>query len=186
MTDDAKKTWLSHMAAMGRDVLTMAAVISLVSGIAAVATRTYWQPFADLPVIVAAIQKEIAETQATLQGTIRPQLIDFQGNGQIVGTTEIEAGGLVEVFYSLRRNASCDTDVRPYFFDIERGLTVAGQTIPAVRAPVTSDFIPFRLSIRLPDQITPGTYVYYPEIIPKNCGVYGPLRAPPTSQFVVR
>lgn len=170
--------WLRNMAAIGRDVLTISAVISLVFSVAAWMTRPYWQPLVSIP-------NELAEIKASISTVIRPRLIDVQGGGQVLTQGPVAPGGAVDVFYSLRRNASCDSLVHPFFYNVDRGLKVAGQIIPSVKAPVTESFHPFTITVRLPERIPRGRYVYYPAVEPKNCGVYGPIQVPPTDIFVV-
>lgn len=177
---ESKKGWLlGGVASMVRDIATMGGVVVVVGGVAITLSRPYWEPFAELPV-------KIAQIEAQLQNAAAPQIVDFQGIGFIADDSNAVPGGSITVFYSLRRNATCDTDVRPFFHNYDTNLMVTGPVFEAVKAPVTSGFNPITLTIRLPENLNPGTYSYYPEMTPKRCGVYGPMRVPPTEPFTVR
>lgn len=148
--------------------------------------------WADLPAKVEAnteIGVANTETLADIQTAIRtgePQLIDFRGN-LLVPNPTIKAGGILDIVTLLRRNASCDTRVRVRFWDYSRNSIASRHTyvIDATKAPVTTTFIPFALQVFIPYELPPGTYSYFAEIIPLNCGVYRNIPAPMSDPFVV-
>lgn len=180
MTDDTRSGLLSWSASIARDVLTMLAVMSAAASVIIALTRPYWKPFAELPENVLELQAQVADLVAS-----PPRLLDFAGRPVVIDASDAKPGGYIVLGFVLRRNASCDTDVRPFFVNVETGVTVVGNVFPAVKAPVTADYIWFSLSVSLPDHIRPGRYVYFPEIVPKECGVYRPIRPPQSDIFEV-
>ena len=187
MTEDTKKGLRHHIVAAARDIMVLGTLIVVIFGVIAQMTRIYWEPFADLPENVADIQREVAQVQSALTSDVfSPRIVDFQGRGIILPSQELEPGDTFRVLYNLRRNASCDTDVLPIFYDVDKNLSVTGPVTPAVKAPVTVSYILFPLRITLPPNIPPGRYVYAPEITPKKCGVYERIHVPPSDVFTVK
>ena len=185
MNPDGQKNLRHHVVAAARDILVVLSVISVLGGAVAYATRPFWQPFADLPEGVALLQLSIAKVQASLTENVEPRIVDFQGIGLVVTEGPVRAGATIQVFYSLRRNASCETDITPSFFNVDRGITFQAPFFPSVPAPVTEQYQPFSVPIQLPIWLEPGRYVYYPLMTPKDCGVYKQIRVTPSQIFTV-
>lgn len=176
-----------------RDVLVVCAVISLLFGGLSAVLRPYWEPFAELPGQIMGLQQELADTnielaelRANLTDLTEPRIVEFQGIGVVTSEKAVKAGGAISVLYSLRRNASCDTEVQRIFYDVDRNVFVQAGTFWAIKAPVTTSFIPFTVTdIEIPKNLRPGRYVYYPELTPVDCRPYGAIRVPMSSVFEV-
>lgn len=126
----------------------------------------------------------VAEQQVQIDALIRPLLIEFTGNA-FVEKPSLRAGESQSYLFFLRQEASCETIVVQEYYNLERNIRVPGNTVVAQQAPVTESMIPFPIDIPLPNNIEPGTYVYWPLLVPKNCGVYKEFRAPPSQPFEV-
>lgn len=185
MVDEPRKTVWDHLVAIGRDVLVVVAVITMFASIIMAITRPYWLPFATLPVSMVDVQRQLSVLQTSINTRLRPRLLEFQGMGLIVGPKRIKAGDQITVLYHLRRDATCDADVDRTFYDVDRGTSIITDTFMAIKAPVTEDFIPFKLDIFVPPSVKPGRYAYRPTITPIDCGVYGEMVAPPSEIFEV-
>lgn len=185
MASEVAKKFRHHVVAGARDIVVISTVVTLIFGLFAALTKPYWEPFARLPENMVLLQTELAEARSLLEGSIEPRIVDFQGRGIVVSVSPITAGGTVQILYSLRRNATCATEVTPIFYNVDRGISIQGEVVPAIRAPVTATFQPFSVPIQIPEWLTAGRYIYYPEITPLDCGVYNRIRVPPSDIIVV-
>lgn len=115
-----------------------------------------------------------------------PTIVDFQG-GLLVTQSQVSPGDSVTVVAVLRRNVSCETNIRVRFFDHSDNIINQkfSYLIPSVRAPITSTFIAFPIRVFIPDNLPTGTYSYFPEIIPLDCGVYKTIVPPMSDPFYV-
>lgn len=191
-TDEDGKLTLRYQAiAIARDVLTISAVLSVVGSIFWVLASPYLKPFLELP-------EKVAQIQAQLAPISDPKLVEFQGIAMILNRDAHgwghEAGGGFPLFkrgqhllllYNLRRNADCATQIEVTFIDIRSGSKIVTGTLPAVQAPVTTDFTYFILQREIPANLPPGLYTYYPRIVPVNCGVYRPFNGNMSEIFEV-
>ena len=185
MTDEGKKSMWHHIVAAGRDILVVSAVLTLMSGIAVTITKPFWKPFADVPAKLQELRLTQQELKATLSKAIRPEIVEFRGKSQIVGNKKVRAGGTMTILYFLRRNASCKTQVERRFYDVDRGVHISGPTLEAQQAPVTENFIPFKLDIDIPIFLRPGKYIYTPTLLPIDCGIYTRMTVLPSEIFEV-
>lgn len=117
---------------------------------------------------------------------VEPQILDFRGN-LIPALIEVRQGTGLPITMVVRRNVSCDTIVRVRFQSHLTNTIAARHSydIPAVRAPVTATFAPFTIQLFIPESLPPGMYSYFPEIIPRDCGVYAPIVSPMSLPFRV-
>lgn len=193
MTEEGKKTMRHHVIAVLRDFLVVSAFFGATTTGLSILLKPYWEPFATLPQQLISMQQEmvdtnleLAELRATLTELTEPQIVEFQGIGVVTGDKVVKAGGSISVLYSLRRNASCDTEVRRILYDVDRNVSVQVGTSWAIKAPVTTAFIPFTVTnIEIPLTLRPGRYVYYPELTPVSCRPYGTIRVPMSEVFEV-
>lgn len=189
MSEPANTSIRHHVIAGLRDFLVIAAFFSVLSAIAVGITRPYWEPWRKswerFSETLIQVQQQLAELRALVDTRLEPRLLEFHGNGIVVGGDVVPAGGDLTVFYSMRRNAACDTEIERNFFDIERGTTVPTGSFRATKAPVTRQFVAFKIDIRIPHDLAPGMYLYRPTARPLNCGVYTELVLPPAGPFQV-
>lgn len=189
MSDTGTPSLRHHVIAALRDFLVIAAFFSVLSAIAVGLTRPYWQPIQDswerFSETLIQVQEQLAELRALVDTRLEPRLLEFHGNGIIVGNQVVPAGGEITVFYSLRRNAACDTEIERNFYNIERGTTVPTGSFRATKAPVTRQFVAFKIDIRIPEDLAPGMYLYRPTARPLNCGIYSEMVLPPAGPFQV-
>lgn len=183
MTDETRDGIRHHLAAIGRDILVLGALLSMLGGFIIAVSRPYWEPFAKMPENVALIQRQIVEMQTAIADAITPRIVEFDKALAINET--VVRGETLRVLYFLKRNASCATDVEPIFLNVDLNIPYYATVFPAQRAPVTDEFIGFIVTVPIPDDIPPGRYVYMPRINPIECGVYQPLRVMPTTIFRV-
>ena len=179
----ALKDWLQLL-------LAIAAVFSVViSAIGFVFLQ--WSEWRGLPDLVRDQNAQLVEQGlkisaiGDLVGAGRPRVILFQGGG-IVAQKTVQQGGTIVITYVLRRTIDCRTDITVRFYNHDTNL-YAPQTyeIPAIRAQVSTTFAPFPFSVRIPDDLPPGSYSYLPEISPEQCGVYRQITPPMSEAFDV-
>ncbi|MBM1814908.1 hypothetical protein [Pseudosulfitobacter pseudonitzschiae] len=139
-----------------------------------------WSEWREVPSRLLAVETRLA----ALPDKLSPNILDFKGIG-LVTQKQIHRGGTLTVVYVVRRSIDCETTVRVQFFDHDKNLTVYAYDMPAVRAPVSSGFSSFAARVRIPSDLPPGTYSYWPVIIPSACGVYGPTTPPMSEAFEV-
>ena len=196
MNDNTKKTVWFHLVSGARDIIVVITVLSILLGFVGFAFRPYWEPFAELPAKVAEIEaksaererlflERLGELQATLNKTIEPQIVEFEGKPQLVNGPIYRPGETIRLLYFLRRNATCITDVEINFYDVDRNVFINFGVREAVRAPVTRKYIPFPVDVVIPQNIRPGRYVYAPDITPIDCGVYGTMSVIPSQIFTI-
>lgn len=183
---DTKLTLRYQAAAIARDVMTIAAVVGLLSSAFWVVARPYLVPYLELPQQIAEFRRDIAKMQLQLAEIRVPRIVDFDGLGQIIDGEDVRPGGTITVLFSLRRNASCATDIDVYFFDVNKGSKFFSHTMRSVQAPVSNEYDLYLYRIRVPGDTPPGQYIYYPRINPVECGVYGPYNGAATTPFTVR
>lgn len=185
-TNNPKLSMKDRVVGWSKDLLTIIAALSILFSMAAVMFRPWIQPFMDLPQSLNQLSSSLAVLQSRVDGYGSPQLLNVQGIGQIIGNRNLPTeGGVLTVGYFLRRNASCETDIRIRFVDIERNQTIVTLTRPTNRAPVTASFIFFKVDIVVPEGFRPSVYAYHPEILPVDCGVYKPFSIAPSQYFTV-
>lgn len=188
---DGDLTFRYQAIAIARDVLTISAVLSVAGSVLWFAARPYLQPFLDLPEKVAQIQVQLAPIS-------EPKLVEFQGTALILngdahkkgqesgkGFPVFEAGDNMRLLFNLRRNADCATEIELTYIDVRNGSKIVTGTQRATQAPVSSDYTFFILQRRIPENLPPGIYTYYPRIIPLNCGVYRPYNGNMSDIFEV-
>lgn len=176
------------LAARAKDTLALAALVALFMSVLTFLFQDRLKPFVELPRTVGELSEVTSLIRLDLDKFFTPQLIRFQGLGLVVDDANAIPGGYIEILHFVRREASCETRVNIQFYNVDTGRVVAGPIIPAQKAPVTKNFIPFPLRINLPKEMKSGErYVYYPTIEPLECGVYdGEFRANPTGIFTVK
>lgn len=188
---DGDLTFRYQAIAIARDVLTISAVLSVAGSVLWFAARPYLQPFLDLPEKVAQIQVQLAPIS-------EPKLVEFQGTALILNGDAhkkgqesgkrfpvFEAGDNMRLLFNLRRNADCATEIELTYIDVRNGSKIVTGTQRATQAPVSSDYTFFILQRRIPENLPPGIYTYYPRIIPLNCGVYRPYNGNMSDIFEV-
>lgn len=137
------------------------------------------EPYVDVPV-------KLAQLEETVGSLLDPRLIVFDGPGIILNDNDtVEAGEDVEIGYILNRVASCATTIHEIIVDTSTGREIQLRSVPAVKAPVSSEVGFFRIAIPIPDRIQPGEYFYWPRISPIECGVYKDFRADRSEVFKV-
>jgi len=93
-----------------------------------------------------------------------PPIVEF------IGTPVVEVNsrdpGRRDVVYQMRRNEACETIIHIRWFSIDRGAfdTSLTRDIVSTRAPVTTEFVPFTITIPVPK--TPGQWAYAPLVKP--------------------
>lgn len=185
MSQHGEKTLRQHIVAAGRDIVVISAVLGILFSAAGYVFAPRWKPYKDLPDDVHALKVALGHVQTSLAEGSRPRVVDTQGNGQIVGPELLEAGQPLTLVYSLRRNISCDGLYKQNYFNVDTGTTFYGGVVEAQKAPTTKIYLPFKISIYLPEFIPPGRYIYTPEMVPKECGVYGTQTIAPSQIFTV-
>lgn len=171
------KDWLQLL-------LTMAAVVSLVISVIGYVFLT-WTDWKDVPERISSL--EDAQARLIAQMNINtPEALSFLGTG-IVPFNRVNQGGSIQVTYTLRKNIDCRSDVYVRFFDHETNTIAQSYTyqIPSVRSPVTRTFGNFTINVKVPDDLPPGIYSYYPELVFNDCGIYGPVIPPMSEAFEV-
>ena len=162
----------------------MAAVVSLVISVIGYLVLT-WTDWKDVPDRIANL--ETAQARLIAQMNVNtPEALSFQGTG-VVPFNRVEQGGVVQVTYVLRSNIDCRREVHVRFFNHESN-TIASSfsyVVPAVRVPVSRGFTDFTIPVRIPENLPPGVYSYFPEIIPIDCGIYPPVLPPMSEAFEV-
>lgn len=88
--------------------------------------------------------------------------------GLVLGKGPFEPGGVVPVMFLVQRLQGCATDVEVRFIRSATGNVDSSLTylIPATRAPITQNAQPFVVSVRLPDNMPPGEWIYAPFLTP--------------------
>ena len=185
MNQEKKKNLWHHIVAGARDIIVVTTVISIISAITVATTRPFWEPFADIPEVLAQQQEDLAALSIEVSRRLKPEIVEFEGKAQIVSGGNVLPGETITFLYFLRRNATCETKVLTRFYDVDRGINIVTGTTIASQAPVTQSFIPFRVDIKIP--ILPsGRYIYNPTINPVDCGVYKEMAVIPSEIFEVR
>lgn len=172
-----------HLTAAARDIAVLGSVTAGIATGVMYLSRPYWEPFAQLPNDVAAVQEQVVSIQTRLMDGLAPEIVTFAAAFPV--RSEVRQGGTLPILFFLKRNASCQTEIRPTFYDVNSNYGVSGEPFLAQRAPVTDQKILFQVRVRIPDDLPPGRYVYNAELNPIDCGVYGPMRALPSDPFVV-
>jgi hypothetical protein len=185
MADGGTKSMRQHIVAGGRDVLVVCAVLTLMGGLLQALFKPHWAPYQALPSSVADLKTAVDGVQAMLAQNARPLVVETQGNGMIVSGGVHEAGGLVTILYSVRRNVACDGRYLQRFFNADTGTEFSGGWVDSIKAPTSDTFNPFKLDLRLPADLPDGRYIYIPRLVPIDCGVYGPLSIAPSEIFTV-
>lgn len=116
--------------------------------------------------------------------------IEFDGAGQLMYPWQnYSALDDVPILYFLRRNNDCPAMVRVQFYSAELNGVVSRYTydIPTVQATASFGFIPFRVPVTLPDNMTPGSWSYWPRMIPDRtvCPGERDVQLPPSPFFEV-
>lgn len=170
---------------------TLAILAAVVTGLTFVISAFFPQ-WVDAPDKIEANTAAIVETNNAIEllsaslALVRPQVVDFKGN-LVPYPSLIEAGKSLTMSMVVRRNVSCDTLVRIRFFN-HRTNTIQSRVtyeIRAVKSPVSATFTSFSLQLFIPDELPPGVYSYFPELIPIDCGVYEPVVSPMSLPFEV-
>lgn len=183
-----KYTLRYQLVAMARDVGTIVGTLVVIGGIVSFLTKPYTQPYIELPKQLAELQIQLAKMQLELAEVREPRIVDFIGHAIVLGhrDKEIFPGSSIRLLYNLRRNASCATDLEIGFINVGDGSRIVTHTQRAVQAPVTEDYLPFILRLRVPLELPPGTWSYQPRLIPIDCGVYRPYLGAISEPFHVR
>jgi len=183
MTDPKKITEMPgmrhHLAAVGRDVLTISATVSLLGTLVWFAAAPHLMPWLLIPEQLAAFEDK-------LNGLARPRLVEFQGTALLVDKGPFKPGDDVRFVYNLRRNADCTTDIQVSWYSVRTGVRITTAVVRAVQAPVTTDFAPFILTRKIPENLPDGLWVYYPLVVPVDCGVYRPYNGNMSEVFEIK
>lgn len=136
------------------------------------------QEFFETPQRLAAIELAVGDLT-------EPKLVEVMGPALVLEENKtVKLGQPVSMGFTLRRNASCDSDIEAIFINVDTGIEKRIGVSPSVRAPVTEDLIFFRLDISTVG-LGEGKWVYFPRIIPKECGVYESYRIPASEVFTI-
>lgn len=180
-----KETFREHMMALLRDMVLVCTVLGVfATGVISI-TRPHWEPFSRLPDDVGKMHDQIARIQISVNDGIEPKLLNVDGPAQIVGPRKVKAGGEIVFLYFLRRNASCDSNITLEFYNVDTGLTISSGIIRSTKAPVTKQFLHFKVPVKVPDALKPGNYTYSPKVTPVECGIYGEISIAPSQIFEV-
>jgi len=179
----ADNSFRHHLTAAARDIAVLGSVAGALLAASIALTRPYWEPFANLPEDVARIQQQVVTIQTRLTEGLSPEIVSFKQSISVQDT--VKQGGTLAILYFLKRHASCQTEVRPLFYDIKQNFSISAEPFLAQRAPVTTQYILFQVRVPIPEDIPLGEYVYVAELVPIDCGVYGPMRALPSQTFTV-
>ena len=169
----------------GRDWLKN--IASVISSTAIVGAALWWifspriDPILNLPDQVTDLKTEITDIQLSLKEKTTPQFIKFLGNALVVDRKK----NTVTFLYLLKREVSCNTDVHIRFYNVGNNRYYKFNVIPSTKAPVTSEYYPFSLDIKIPESLPPGRYSYHPRLIPQECGVYKEVIPPLSETFIV-
>lgn len=174
-----------HLVAVGRDALTISAVVSLLATAFWFVAKPYLSPYLDTPKVLGELRKDIVALQIQLADTAQPRIVEFQGIGLVTGEDSVRAGDRITILYNLRRNASCATEIEVAFIDVSNGTRIVTHIQRAVQAPVSDSFAPFLINLQIPAELPPGRYSYQPRISPIDCGVYKSYLGTMTSIFRV-
>lgn len=172
-------------------MLLTAVALRIVAVAALLMPAAWWlvsprvDPLLQLPTRVGVIEQQLQTLQLTVSAG-RLDVVLFQGMG-ISTREQVERNSFLEVTYVLRRTIDCPTSVLVRFWSHDKNALayVADSPTPAVRAPVTTSFNPFTLTVRVPEALPPGRYSYFPELTPVNCGAYGSFLPPMSTPFEV-
>lgn len=159
--------------------ISVIALCSVVFTGAAFLASPWTKPYLDIPQKIESLENSIY-----IQSN--PQLINFNGRGIVVGVEPFKAGERINFIYSLKRVASCETLVELRLFDVGNGTYISMGTINSTKAPITTNFINFKIPLTLPKNLPDGEYTYHPVIKPVNCGIYKEFTPPHTDSFFVR
>lgn len=177
VSEPAEKLTLRYqLVALARDMGVIVATVGTILALVGLAARPYTQPFLELPEKLGELQLQLAKTQLELAEIREPRIVDFIGHGIVLGHRDqrIHPGSSIRLLYNMRRNASCATDLEIGFINVSDGTRLVTHTQRAVQAPVTLDYAPFFLRLRVPPELPPGVWSYQPRMVPLDCGVYGP------------
>ena len=116
---------------------------------------------------------------------ISPPTVEFRHGAHIENTETLpvfKSGGILQIVYFLRRNENCPTDIYIRYWSAATGSYDPRflSKIDSTRAPVTEDFIPWVLTLELPETIPDGIWAYHPEMRPdiSVCKNYTPIQPP--------
>lgn len=183
----SRKRLANQLRQIARDVLTISSVVSIFFAIVWTFTKPYLIPFLQLPTQVGHLQSDVAQLRTKISDSIDPRLLDFLGHGIVVGNNRsFKPGESFTVAYLLRRNASCEADIRVTFINLDTGTPISNSPFRAIKAPVTDDYFFFKVPIRIPPEMEEGNYVYKPIIVPIECGVYKEFTTPMSDPFMVK
>lgn len=162
----------------------LAGLASLCTNLAIIGTAFWYfagpviQPITELPARVEGIER----TVVAILDQSDPPFISFFGKGEILQVTD----DFIEIHYWLKREASCDSVVKIRFYNVDEGLQLQGESIPSVKAAVTTSYIPFKIRVSLPGYLEKGKrYVYNPVMHTTDCGVYDKTEVTaPTVSFI--
>ena len=179
-----KENTLKAVGEVAKSITHIWTVLIIISTIVFFLFKPYITPYVDLPEDIK--QLKVAVTALTVaQSNSKPQVVSFTGTPQLVdANTKYVIGDNVQFMYFLRRNVSCDTELRVFFYNVATGTLHSGPTLLATKASITTDFIPFKVNVTVPPLPT-GRYSYIPTLVPLNCGVYEAIKAPPSQIFEV-
>jgi len=161
------------------------AVLALAGTAITFTVRAIAPGWVDIPSDISSLATEVSALRVQIDLN-SPQIVEYKGN-LIASKDPVKAGDSISMTAVLRRNVGCDSDVRVRFFD-HNSNTIATSFIyetSSNRSPVSRQYGNFSWQVKIPDDLPPGLYSYFPEVIPKECGVYGPVVAPMSNPFTV-
>lgn len=185
MIDETKQSLWDHATDFIRQLLVWVTAASVIgAGSIAVFNSLFGDEISDLlsaPKAIERIEQKLGLLQEDLQ------LVTFQGNGVITTSDgkRFVAGQIIDAAYLLKRHATCETNIKPIFQNVDTNRPFIGETVESQKAPVTDSYIFFPIPIFLPEDIPPGRYTYMADIQPLECGVYEEYRSPMTDIFTI-
>jgi hypothetical protein len=161
------------------------AVLALVGTATAFTLNAVAPEWIDVPSDINSLATEVGALRVQID-RFAPQIVEFKGN-LIAANTEVNSGSSIELTGVVRRNVGCETTIKVRFFNHGTNLIDAANIyeIPTVKSPVSRDFSAFTWQTRIPEDLPTGTYSYFAEIIPLECGVYERIIAPMSLPFNV-
>jgi hypothetical protein len=160
-------------------------VLSLAGMLFVFTVNTVAPNWVNVPSDISSLATEVGALRVQID-RFAPQIIEYKGT-VIVADATVKRGDTLSLTAVIRRNVGCEMDTNVRFFNHESNTFALPQfyVISSVNAPVSNDFSAFTWQITIPENLPTGTYSYFPEIIPVECGVYKRIVTPMSDPFTV-
>jgi hypothetical protein len=160
-------------------VLTLAGMLLMFS------LNTLAPDWMNVPSDINSLATEVGALRVQID-RFAPQIIEYKGS-VIVVNTKVKRGDTISLTSVIRRNVGCEMTTNVRFFNHNSNTLALSHfyVISSVNAPVSKDFSSFSWQIKIPEDLPVGTYSYFPEVIPVECGVYERIVTPMSDPFTV-